>query len=179
MIKKILFVAALNFVTVLKSNAQEMSPIEFNRIYGHTILNKTKVKKPFHNIRHKFAHISHVRHTKIVAMVIDSAKRHNVPVKLALGVAYVESGFRSISNGRAYGVMQILPATARTVGCSSNRHRLLEPSYGIECGMRYLSRIYHSSRSVWVAAAKYNQGEGSRYIVRKSAKYANKVVAFQ
>lgn len=164
------------------SRANDMSPIAFLERYGGTPA--TAKKPPHHAARHQRLHYIrhyHTRHSTvratIRAMVADSARRHGVPVSLALGVAHVESGFRPRWNGIAAGVMQIRPATARSVGCSGRVHDLMRPAYGVECGMRYLALVLHRAGSRYRAAALYTQGIGARRVSRAGAHYAHMVLA--
>ena len=70
---------------------------------------------------------------------IDSAAdAHGIPRHIAHGVVTVESGYRCGLRNRssgASGVMQVLPATARSVGVTGS---LFDCSNGMRAGMRYL-----------------------------------------
>lgn len=169
-----LFIAAVVLTLgVVGQSRAEMSPIAFLEKYGTPI-----------GGHHKLTHVQHgrpayrARHG-VRAMVAASARRHGVPVSLALGVAHVESGFRPRWNGVAAGVMQIRPATARSVGCSGRVHDLMRTSYGVECGMRYLALVWHHAGSRYRAAALYTQGIGARRVSRAGAHYARMVLAAQ
>ncbi|MBV1702631.1 MAG: transglycosylase SLT domain-containing protein [Hyphomicrobiales bacterium] len=124
-------------------------------------------------------HISRARSSRgpIRDLVIAAARRHGVPVDLAVGVAFVESGFRPRWNGIAAGVMQIRPATARSVGCSGRVHDLMQAAYGINCGMKYLAMVWHHAGSRYRAAALYTQGIGAHRVSRAGAHYARMVLA--
>ena len=124
-------------------------------------------------------HISRSRssHGPIRDLVIHAARRYGVPVDLAIGVAFVESGFRPRWNGIAAGVMQIRPATARSVGCSGRVHDLMQAAYGSNCGMRYLAMVWHHAGSRYRAAALYTQGIGAHRVSRAGAHYARMVLA--
>ncbi len=92
-------------------------------------------------------------------VVIAAALRHAVPVRLALGVAAVESGFspRARSGAGALGLMQIMPATARGLGC---RGSLLSAAVNADCGARYLARLLRRcGGDLRRAAALYTVGE--------------------
>lgn len=128
--------------------------------------------------RHHVAHYgAYALHGAIRSLVARAAQRHGVPVALALGVAHVESGFRPRWNGIAAGVMQIRPATARSVGCSGKVRDLMRPAYGVECGMRYLAQVWHHAGSRYRTAALYTQGIGARRVSRAGARYARMVLA--
>lgn len=105
-------------------------------------------------------------------LVMSAARRNGVPTQLALGVASVESGFnpRARSRSGAVGLMQILPGTARSLGCHG---QLSNPSANAECGTRYLAAILGDHRgNVRVAAAMYNQGRFAPRVSRDGARYA-------
>jgi soluble lytic murein transglycosylase-like protein len=108
-------------------------------------------------------------------LVLAAARRHGVPRALAYGVASVESGFnpRARSGAGALGLMQLMPATARDLGC---RGSLLDPATNADCGARYLALILRDQRGdIRRTAALYNQGRfGS---VRAGARYAAMVIA--
>ena len=105
--------------------------------------------------------------------VKDAAKRHNVPQKLALAVADVESRFQchARSSAGARGVMQVLPRTARGVGVHGN---LFDCRVGAEAGMRYLSAIIRKHGVSCASISLYNRGSHARLICTA---YGRKVLA--
>ncbi len=108
------------------------------------------------------------------AVVAAAALRHAVPVRLALGVAAVESGFtvRARSGAGALGLMQIMPATARGLGC---RGSLLSAAVNADCGARYLARLLRRcGGDVGRAAALYTVGEAGD--PRSGRSYATRVL---
>ena len=112
------------------------------------------------------------RNASMANIVLAAARRHGVPAALAYGVASVESGFNPHARSRsgAVGLMQILPKTARGLGC---RGSLANPVANAECGARYLASILHAHRgNMRVAAAMYNHGPYARRISRGAARYA-------
>ncbi len=176
MLKTLITSLACTLALVTTAPARELSPVAFLLAYGQKPA--PHKARPRHNRQRHHGHrarFSH--HGRIRAMVAASARAHGVPLRLALGVARVESGFRPRWNGIAAGVMQIRPATARSVGCSGAVHDLMRPAYGIECGMRYLAQIVRHTSSRRLAAARYTQGIGARRISRRGAHYAALVLA--
>lgn len=91
-------------------------------------------------------------------MIADSARKHGVPVSLALGVGHVESGFRCNAVGRAgeVGPMQIKPATARGVGHYVNHRSSCADK--IEASMRYLKQAIARGGQGCAGIALYNRG---------------------
>lgn len=105
--------------------------------------------------------------------VKDAAKRHNVPQKLALAVADVESRFQchARSSAGARGVMQVMPRTARGVGVHGN---LFDCRVGAEAGMRYLSAIIRKHGVSCASISLYNRGSHARPVCTA---YGRKVLA--
>lgn len=106
-------------------------------------------------------------------IVKDAAKRHNVPQKLALAVADVESRFQchARSSAGARGVMQVMPRTARGVGVHGN---LFDCKVGAEAGMRYLSAIIKRHGVSCASISLYNRGSHARPVCTA---YGRKVLA--
>jgi soluble lytic murein transglycosylase-like protein len=111
-------------------------------------------------------------HAPMADLVIAAARRYGVPVSLAYGVASVESGFNpnSRSHSGALGLMQIMPNTARGLGCHGS---LMNPATNADCGARYLASILNDQRGdLRRTAALYNQGRFARGVSRQGARYA-------
>ena len=93
-------------------------------------------------------------------------KNNGVERALLLGLLRQESGFdtRAVSPAGAAGLMQLMPATARSVARSAklrySRTRLLrDPAYNLRIGQAYLSRLVGKYRGSYVMAlAAYNGG---------------------
>jgi LysM repeat protein len=97
-------------------------------------------------------------------LIARSARRHGVPVSLALALAYQESGFqqRVVSPVDAIGAMQVLPSTGRSLGRLHGRtFDLLKASDNVEAGVLLLSDLLRATGSVEKALAGYYQGLGS------------------
>ena len=97
-------------------------------------------------------------------MISRAARRHGVPVSLALATAYQESGFqqRVVSPVDAIGAMQVLPSTARSLGRLHGRtFDLLKASDNVEAGVLLLRDLLQATGSVEKALAGYYQGLGS------------------
>jgi LysM repeat protein len=98
------------------------------------------------------------------ALITRSARRHGVPVSLALALAYQESGFqqRVVSPVDAIGAMQVLPSTGRSLGRLHGRtFDLLKASDNVEAGVLLLRDLLQATGSVDKALAGYYQGLGS------------------
>ncbi|WP_372424031.1 lytic transglycosylase domain-containing protein [Salinarimonas chemoclinalis] len=93
----------------------------------------------------------------VQAMVTAAALRHGIDPTLAHAMAMVESGYRCSAVGRAgeLGVMQVKPATARSVGVTGN---LRDCATGIEAGMRYLRASIDRHGAGCGGISAYNMG---------------------
>ena len=102
---------------------------------------------------------AHVR-----ALIRASARRHGVPVDLALALSYQESGFqqRVVSGVDAIGAMQVLPSTARSLGRMHGRsYDILRVEDNVEAGVTLLADLLRATGDVQHALAGYYQGLGS------------------
>jgi hypothetical protein len=97
---------------------------------------------------------------EIKRMVVNEAMNSRVPPSLALAVAKVESDFqeRALSTAGARGVMQIMPATARSeFGVEVGE--LWNPRLNIQLGIDYLEQLYDQYGGKWnLALSHYNGG---------------------
>lgn len=91
-------------------------------------------------------------------MAREAARRHGVPEDLFLRLVQQESGWnpRAESHKGAYGLAQLMPATARTLGVDYK-----DPKQNLEGGARYLKQQYAKFGSWRLALAAYNAGPGA------------------
>lgn len=92
------------------------------------------------------------------SMINAAADEHDVPRHIAHGVIKVESGYRCGLRNRvsgASGIMQVLPATARSVGVTGN---LFDCSTGLRAGMRYLRLAISRGGSGCAGVSLYERG---------------------
>ncbi|MCC6863282.1 MAG: lytic transglycosylase domain-containing protein [Rhodobacteraceae bacterium] len=67
------------------------------------------------------------------------SRQYNVPERLIHHVVKVESGYNPAArNGPYYGLMQILPQTAQTMGHRGPKSDLLDASTNLKYGVKYL-----------------------------------------
>lgn len=112
----------------------------------------------------------------IAQMVFSAASRFGVDPALALAVAQRESGLNpnlvNATTGAA-GVMQLMPATARSLGVTNS----LDPSQNIPAGVRYLAQMisrYGGDTAKGLAA--YDWGPGN--LDRALAQYGENWLAY-
>jgi len=96
-------------------------------------------------------------------LIYDIAIRHSVNPHLVAAMIHVESAFnpRAVSRQGAYGLMQLLPETARRFGLRKKRD-LFDPKKNLEAGVRYLAWLTERfGGNAEMILAAYNAGEGA------------------
>lgn len=89
-----------------------------------------------------------------------ASAKYGVPVNLLKAVAKAESGFRvnATSSCGAMGIMQLMPATAKSLGVSD----AYDPTQNIMGGASYLSQLLREfGGDTELAVAAYNAGAGT------------------
>ena len=94
------------------------------------------------------------------------ADHHQVPRTLVQRVIIRESSHRpEARNGPYYGLMQILPQTARTMGYRGAPQGLLDPDVNLQYGVKYLRGAYivangnHDRAVSWYARGYYYEAK--------------------
>lgn len=98
--------------------------------------------------------------TDLAALIVAAARRHHLDPELVRAVVSVESGFRpdAVSPKGAQGLMQLMPATARSLGVKD----AFDPADNVDGGVRHLrALIDRYDGDVKRALAAYNAGEGA------------------
>ena len=102
-----------------------------------------------------------------IDLVEENAKRHGIDIAWVFAVMRQESAFMSNarSHAGAMGLMQLMPATARSVARTvlkkkpPRRHELLKPDTNIALGSAYLKQVKGElGDSAMLATAAYNAG---------------------
>ncbi|GAA4405931.1 hypothetical protein GCM10023168_20120 [Fodinibacter luteus] len=102
--------------------------------------------------------------TTTKSMIVSTARRHGVDPKLALAVAYQESGWnqRAVSPANAVGVMQVIPDAGRWASdLAGRRLDLLDPQDNVTAGVVILRALGRATTSPEKAVAAYYQGLGA------------------
>ena len=96
-------------------------------------------------------------------IIYDIAVRHSINPHLVAALIHVESAFnpRAVSRKGAYGLMQLLPETARRFGLTRKKD-LFDPKKNLEAGVRYLAWLANRfGGDPEKILAAYNAGEGA------------------
>ena len=111
--------------------------------------------------------------TQARRLIAAEARRQGVDPRLAVAVAYQESGWsqRAVSHKNAIGVMQCLPSTAGWVSGHVGRDLdLLDTRDNVTCGVALLRSLTRSARDLDEVIGAYYQGLTS---VRANGYYAD------
>jgi hypothetical protein len=95
----------------------------------------------------------------ITPLIYKYAAKYQLDPWLVRGVIEVESAFQpyAVSPAGAGGLMQLMPGTARSLGCRDR----FDPEANIEAGCRYLRQQLNTFGDHDLAIAAYNAGPGN------------------
>ena len=113
-------------------------------------------------------------------LISKYAREYGVPVSLANAVVRIESNFNPKARGAAgeVGLMQIKPATARSMGYGGSVKGLYDPETNIRFGMKYLAAAHQlGGGETCGTILKYNAGHGAKRMNPISKRYCGKVLA--
>ena len=99
-------------------------------------------------------------------LIVAAARENEVPLELVQRVIVRESTHRpGARNGPYYGLMQILPATARTMGYRGSPEGLLDAETNLRYAVRYLRGAWllsdgsHDRAVMWYARGYYYEAK--------------------
>ncbi|WP_334020537.1 murein transglycosylase domain-containing protein [Alteromonas sp. S015] len=121
----------------------------------------------------------HIRQMKYSQYVLKAARRYNLSPALIYGIIETESSFNpyAVSRANAYGLMQVVPATAGRDVYKLVKHKpgqpskqtLFSPAHNIDIGSaylhilqtRYLAKINNKTSQEYSMISAYNGGAGN------------------
>ena len=109
-------------------------------------------------------HDANLSRLQVHDLVVRMARRFGVPPRLALAIAWQESGWqqRRVSSDGALGVMQVMPDTGRWMRWYAGRQlRLRDTHDNIQAGVLTLRTLLLWTKKDITAIAAYYQGLGS------------------
>lgn len=102
------------------------------------------------------------------------AKARNLPPEIADAVMKVESNYNPAARGGAgeYGIMQVMPPTARLLGHTGPDAALADPETNIKLGVRYLAEAYRlAGGDLCTTLMKYRAGHNEQRFSVLSVRY--------
>ena len=163
-----------------KSTSSSAVPDTFN---GHTY--PRSIAEAAARNRAILAHRSVPSRSETKAMIVRIARQNGVDTRLALAIAYVESGWnqRAVSPANAVGVMQVIPEGGQWAsGLVGRRLDLLRTSDNITAGVVMLRSLGRSTTSMEKTVAAYYQGLGALQkhgMYRDTTLYVRNVMALR
>jgi soluble lytic murein transglycosylase-like protein len=114
------------------------------------------------------------------AIATSEAQKLGLPPAMADAVMRVESNYNSAARGKdgEYGLMQVMPPTARMLGLQGPIETLAEPETNIRLGVKYLAEAWRLGKGdICTAAMKYRAGHGESRFSVLSVQYCQRVRA--
>jgi soluble lytic murein transglycosylase-like protein len=106
------------------------------------------------------------------------AEKRGLPAAMADAVMRVESNYNPGARGKdgEYGLMQVMPPTARMLGLQGAIETLAEPEVNIPLGVRYLAEAWRLAKGdICTTVMKYRAGHGETRFSVLSVRYCERV----
>jgi soluble lytic murein transglycosylase-like protein len=129
-----------------------------------------EIKEPQHNVNHGSVDLNAPTAVKMFNSIEFYSEKYDIPLKYALGVAYVETRYQGPfhwkynpvqkSSAGALGPMQIMPSTANSVWKRQVPREELASNIdlNVETSMRVLRRLYDKYENWKLVFGCYNTG---------------------
>ncbi len=148
-----------------------LTTLRFNFTINEPLTRRTEMERNWYVRNPDYLDRVFKRGQRYLPYIIAELKRRDMPMELAL-LPIVESAFDpfAYSHGRAAGLWQMIPGTARRFGIEQNwwydgRRDIVDSTHA---ALDYLEYLYKFNEGDWLRAiASYNSGEGN---VRRSVK---------
>lgn len=145
------------FQEVLQSTAQSQFGSQFGSLLTTPATTSVNAQIAVQPQLRDYAQVSK---PQLLSMISQISKKHGVDEKLVKALIKQESGFnpKATSHCGAKGLMQLMPATAKTLGVTD----AYNPVQNVDGGVRHLKWLlskYHGN--VILAVAAYNAGSGA------------------
>ena len=164
----------------LRAGERIVVPVVIARA-GRTHHSRPHTTKP---LRHGWRH-ANLSRQQVRTIITRRARNLGVPPKLALAIAWQESGWRQplVSSAGAIGVMQLLPETGRWMSLYAKRRLWIRDTHDNVSGGLYLIKwLRQQTRSDRTAIAAYYQGLGAvreHGLYRDTKQYVRSVQAIR
>jgi len=108
---------------------------------------------------------------KMFSSIVENAEKYNIPIRYALGIAYVETRYEGptdwnynpalTSPAGALGPMQIMPGTAKMMwGENIHKKKLKEDiDFNVETSMKLLNKLHKKYKDWKIVFGCYNTGK--------------------
>jgi soluble lytic murein transglycosylase-like protein len=112
------------------------------------------------------------------AIAAAEAQKLGLPPAMADAVMRVESNYNPAARGKdgEYGIMQVMPPTARLLGHRGPVEQLAEPEVNIPLGVKYLADAWRLAKGdICTTMMKYRAGHGETRFSVLSVRYCERV----
>ena len=140
--------------------SSELQGPNFNDVLDHALNQTGEVTKQVQGVvKDNFTHLpeNFEQYIETVSAEIGSAYNIEIPVNLVKSIIKQESGFNpnAVSHAGAQGLMQLMPATAKSLGVYNS----MNPYQNVRGGIKYIAQLLNRFEgNLQKALAGYNAG---------------------